>query len=76
MQIDFLKLAQQNLLTYDDAHEHFYVKPISQHEYTTYPLESLDGTVKVTLEEYLGLRSNYYQFTEDLNGLELYQNEQ
>ena len=72
MSIDFLKLAEQNLLTFDDEHEHYYVKPIDRHNFITFPLEDLGGTVMVTIDEYLGLRANYYQFTEDLKGIELY----
>ena len=72
MAIDFLKLAEQNLLTFDDEHEHYYVKPIDRHNFITFPLEDLGGTVMVTIDEYLGLRTNYYQFTEDLKGIELY----
>lgn len=73
MAIDFLKLAEQNLLTFDDEHEHYYVKPIDRHNFITFPLEDLGGTVMVTIDEYLGLRANYYQFTEDLKGIELYE---
>ena len=72
MAVDFLKLAEQNLLTFDDEHEHYYVKPIDRHNFITFPLEDLGGTVMVTIDEYLGLRANYYQFTEDLKGIELY----
>ena len=73
MAIDFLKLAEQNLLTFDDEHEHYYVKPIDRHNFIAFPLEDLGGTVMVTIDEYLGLRANYYQFTEDLKGIELYE---
>ena len=73
MSIDFMKLAEQNLLTFDDEHEHYYVKPIDRHNFITFPLEDLGGTVMVTIDEYLGLRANYYQFTEDLKGIELYE---
>lgn len=76
MSIDFITLAQQNLLTFDDERKHFYIKPVSRHEYIAYPLEDLSGTILVTLDEYLGLRANYYQFTEDLKGIELYEPEQ
>ncbi len=75
MAIDFLRLAQQNMLTFDDEHEHFYVKPIDKHNFITYPLEDLSGTVMLTVDEYLGLRANYYQFTEDLTDIELYKEE-
>jgi hypothetical protein len=75
MQIDFLRLAEQNRLTFDDEHEHFYVKPIDKHNFITYPLEDLSGTVMLTVDEYLGLRANYYQFTEDLTGIEVYKEE-
>lgn len=71
MAVDFLKLAEQNLLTFDDEHEHYYVKPIDRHNFITFPLEDLGGTIMVTIDEYLGLRANYYQFTEDLKGIEL-----
>ena len=73
MSIDFITLAEQNLLTFDDEHEHYYVKPIDRHNFITFPLEDLGGTVMVTIDEYLGLRANYYQFTEDLKGIELYE---
>ena len=73
MSIDFMKLAEQNLLTFDDEHEHYYVKPIDRHNFITFPLEDLGGTVMVTIDEYLGLLANYYQFTEDLKGIELYE---
>ena len=73
MAVDFLKLAEQNLLTFDDEHEHYYVKPIDRHNFITFPLEDLGGTVMVTIDEYLGLRANYYQFTEDLKRIELYE---
>ena len=73
MSIDFMKLAEQNLLTFDDEHEHYYVKPIDRHNFITFPLEDVGGTVMVTIDEYLGLRANYYQFTEDLKGIELYE---
>lgn len=73
MRIDFIRLAEQNRLTFDDEHEHFYVKPIDRHNFTTYPLEDLSGTVMLTVDEYLGLRANYYQFTEDLTSIELYE---
>ena len=73
MSIDFMKLAEQNLLTFDDEHEHYHVKPIDRHNFITFPLEDLGGTVMVTIDEYLGLRANYYQFTEDLKGIELYE---
>ena len=73
MSIDFIALAEQNLLTFDDEHEHYYVKPIDRHNFITFPLEDLGGTVMVTIDEYLGLRANYYQFTEDLKGIELYE---
>lgn len=72
MNIDFIRLAEQNRLTFDDEHEHFYVKPIDKHNFITYPLEDLSSTVMLTVDEYLGLRANYYQFTEDLKGIELY----
>ena len=71
MSIDFITLAEQNLLTFDDEHEHYYVKPIDRHNFITFPLEDLGGTVMVTIDEYLGLRANYYQFTEGLKGIEL-----
>lgn len=72
MAIDFMTLAQQNRLTYTDDKTRVYVKPLDRHNFITYPLEDLSGTVLVTLEEYLGLRVHYYQFNENLNGLELY----
>lgn len=75
MEIDFLTLAQQNRLTYNDEHTHYYVHPTDKHNYTTFPLDDLEGTVLLTMEEYLGLRAGYYQFTDDLNGIELSTND-
>ena len=73
MNIDFTKFAEQNMLTYNDSKTRVFVKPIDRHNFTAYPLEDLGGTVMVTIDEYLGLRANYYQFTEDLKGIELYE---
>ena len=73
MNIDFTKFAEQNMLTYNDDKTRVFVKPTDRHSFTAYPLEDLGGTVMVTIDEYLGLRANYYQFTEDLKGIELYE---
>lgn len=72
MNIDFIKFAQQNMLTYNDSKTLVFVKPTSRHDFISYPLEDLSGVVALTLEEYLGLRTNYYQFNEQLTGIEEY----
>nr|DAG83018.1 MAG TPA: hypothetical protein [Caudoviricetes sp.] len=72
MNIDFTKFAEQNMLTYNDDKTRVFVKPTDRHNFTAYPLEDLSGVVALTLEEYLGLRTNYYQFNEQLNGIEEY----
>ena len=68
MDIEILKM-QNNLTINDDGL--IYVKPISEYEYTTFPLEELDGCLALTMEEYLGLKINYYKFNKDLNKLEI-----
>lgn len=70
--IDFAKFAEQNMLTYNDDKTKVFVKPTDRHNFTAYPLEDLSGVVTLTLEEYLGLRTNYYQFNEQLTGIEEY----
>lgn len=72
MNIDFTKFAEQNMLTYNDSKTRVFVKPTDRHNFTAYPLEDLSGVVALTLEEYLGLRTNYYQFNEQLTGIEEY----
>lgn len=72
MNIDFTKFAEQNMLTYNDDKTRVFVKPTDRHNFTAYPLEDLSGVVALTLEEYLGLRTNYYQFNEQLTGIEEY----
>lgn len=72
MNIDFTKFAEQNMLTYNDNKTRVFVKPTGRHSFTAYPLEDLSGVVALTLEEYLGLRTNHYQFTEQLTGIEEY----
>lgn len=72
MNIDFTKFAEQNMLTYNDNKTRVFVKPTGRHSFTAYPLEDLSGVVALTLEEYLGLRTNYYQFNEQLTGIEEY----
>lgn len=72
MNIDFIKFAEQNMLTYNDSKTRVFVKPTDRHNFTAYPLEDLSGVVALTLEEYLGLRTNYYQFNEQLTGIEEY----
>ena len=69
MNIDFETIKQQNnLITIGDK---IFVKPLSKYNYVTYPIEELEGTILVTLEEYLGLRVNYYCFNDNLTGLEI-----
>lgn len=72
MKIDFTKFAEQNMLTYNDSKTLVFVKPTNRHDFISYPLEDLSGTVALTIEEYLGLRTNYYQFNEQLTGIEEY----
>lgn len=72
MKIDFTKFAEQNMLTYNDSKTLVFVKPTSRHDFISYPLEDLSGTVALTIEEYLGLHTNYYQFNEQLTGIEEY----
>ena len=72
MNIDFTKFAEQNMLTYNDDKTRVFVKPTDRQNFTAYPLEDLSGVVALTLEEYLGLRTNYYQFNEQLTGIEEY----
>lgn len=67
--IDFNIIKQQNRLVTKD--EKILIKPMGRYEYTTFPLDDLEGVILITLEEYLGLRSNYYRFNETLTGLEL-----
>lgn len=67
--IDFEIIKKQNKLT--TFNEYIYVKPIDEYNYVTYPLIELKGCLTITLEEYLGLRANYYRFNEELTGLEI-----
>ena len=70
--IDFEILKQQNNLVTDG--DRIYVKPINNYNYETYPLKDLGGALALTLDEYLGLRANYYMFNDTLTGLVLYEN--
>ena len=67
--IDFETIKKQNnLVTEGDK---IIVKPIGRYDFDTYPLNDLAGAIFITLEEYLGLKANYYRFNETLTGLEL-----
>lgn len=67
--IDFETIKKQNNLITDG--DKIIIKPSDQHNYITYPIEDLTGALFITLEEYLGLRANYYRFNKELTGLEL-----
>lgn len=66
--IDIEILKKQNNLTINDD-GYIYIKPQDEINYSTFPLEDLDGCLALSLDEYLGLRVGYYRFNEDLNGL-------
>lgn len=72
MSINITILQQQNMLSLD-GNNNIYVYPHNKWEYTTYPLpENYQGCITLTLEEYLGLRANYYMFNDNLDGVEEY----
>ena len=66
MDIKFLK--KQNNLTVSN-NKLIYIKPISEHQFVTYPLKNLAECITVTAEEYVLLRSRYYKFSKDLKTL-------
>lgn len=66
--IDIQTLKKQNNLVVNDDGL-IYVKPLDEICFTTYPLETLEGCLALTIEEYLGLRAGYYMFEEDLNSV-------
>lgn len=68
--IDIEILKKQNNLVIDD-NGFILVKPTGIYNYTTYPLNDLGGCLRLTMDEYLGLRANYYRFNKNLNGLEI-----
>ena len=68
MNIEILK-KQNNLTVSDDGF--IYVKPIDQHNYVTFPIEDLSGSLALTPDEYVLLKAGYYRITEDLTGLEI-----
>ena len=68
--IDIEILKKQNNLVIDDDGL-ILVKPIDVYNYTTFPLNDLSGCLRLTMDEYLGLRANYYRFNEKLNGIEI-----
>lgn len=72
--IDLQILKMQNDLVIDDDGL-IMVKPTDTHNFETFPLQDLDGCLRLTMEEYLGLRAGYYRFNEKLNGLEINDNE-
>ena len=57
---------QNNLLVRDNL---IFVQPIDEYCYITYPINDLTKCLRITLEQYLGLRANYYKFNEKLNEL-------
>lgn len=67
--IDFEIIKKQNNLITNNGL--IYVKPIDEYQFITFPIEDLSGALAITLEQYLGLRANYYKFNKDLNGLEI-----
>ncbi len=68
--IDIEILKKQNNLVIDD-NGMIMVKPINQNDFETFPLQDLAGCLRLTMEEYLGLRAGYYRFNENLNGIEI-----
>ena len=68
--IDLQILKKQNDLLIDDDGL-IMVKPTDRHNFETFPLQDLAGCLRLTIEEYLGLRAGYYRFNENLNGLEI-----
>ena len=68
IEIEILK-KQNNLVIDDDGL--ILVKPTDTHNYITYPLITLDGCLRLTMDEYLGLKANYYRFNENLTELEI-----
>lgn len=72
--IDLQILKRQNDLLIDDDGL-IMVKPTDRNNFETFPLQDLGGCLRLTMEEYLGLRAGYYRFNENLNGLEINDNE-
>lgn len=60
------KLVDKNLLTIKD--DKVCVKPQSQYDFTTYPIDE-DDCILITFEEYIGLLMHEYMFSEDLTGV-------
>lgn len=69
MNIDIEILKQQNNLIVDN--DIIYVKPIDKYNFVTFPIQDLAGSLALNVEEYLGLRANYYVFKNDLSGIEI-----
>lgn len=67
--IDIGILKKQNNLVIDN--NLIYVKPTDKNNFVTFPIDDLKGALALTLDEYLGLRANYYVFKDDLSGLEI-----
>lgn len=67
--IDLEKLANQNKLLIEN--ELIYVLPINTESFKTYQIkeEEKEKCLKVTLEEYLGLKIGYFNFNEELTAL-------
>lgn len=64
-------LVRKNKLTIVD--EKILVKPISKWSGQTYPLILEDESLlRITVEEYIGLKERMYQFTDDLKHLEYF----
>lgn len=68
--IDIEILKKQNSLVIDD-NGYIMVKPTGIYTYETYPLLDLSGCLRLTMDEYLGLRANYYRFNATLTALEI-----
>ena len=65
--IDINILAKQNnLLIYDGF---ILVQPKNETDYITFPIDDISKCIRLTLEQYLGLRANYYKFNEKLTEL-------
>lgn len=62
--IDILKLRKRdNLIIVGDK---ICVVPNSRYDFTAYPIEDMSKAITVTLDEYVGLKIQYYRFSDDL----------
>lgn len=57
------KLIEKNLLTTDG--DKIKIKPHDQYNFTTYPIQD-DDFILVSYDEYIGLITGVYMFSEDL----------